>query len=653
MPFGASPPDWDHLTLVLGLQEHLLPVVSNPNAPISPNSALKKLGQIPSLYNASGEVSGFAKWTDHHSTIKEIEKWKQNPDYGICIQTREIRAFDCDITDEALAEKVFHFFTGELTTSLPTRGRNNASKFLKPFRIKGRYPKRILKLKGGNPSDKIELLADGQQFISVGMHPSGSRYEWANGLPTEIPELTPEDFETFWALLETTFGAEPSTIESHALRNAPGGEINDPNLQFLKKANIILGYSPEGAAYVQCPFKSSHTKEGDKTETIYFPAGLRDYKQGHFNCFHASCSDKTDDDFLNVLGYTNSLFDILPVEEDAPQPSAQRFTFTDIASFSSRLPQDYIIKKVMPKADLIVLFGESGAGKSFVALDMAFAIGRGVDWNGHKTRQGRVAYVVAEGAGGFQKRAQAYARHYNINLTHIPFSVLADQPNLLDIKDTAALSLAIKDLGDVSVVFIDTFAQTTPGANENSAEDIGKALQHCRKISQTTGATVVLIHHAGKDLTKGARGWSGLRAAADAEIEISRSEKSRSMKISKQKDGEDGAEWGLVLREVALGFDEDEAMISSCIVEYTQKQRPMGEEKKLGPLEKLILETFESIGKQYIAVELLSSDVKTLLPKPDGRDTRAQRITRALEALSARGLLVIKDDRVSAPLLAE
>lgn len=650
MPFGASPSDWDHLDLVLGLREHLLPVVSKPDAVISPHSMLKRLGQIPSLYNFEGKAAGFTKWTEHHSTPEDLVRWKSQPDYGICIQTRALRAFDCDITNEVLAEKVFRFFNS-LACPLPTRGRANASKFLKPFRLSGPYAKRILKLKDGNEGDKIEFLADGQQFIAIGTHPSGARYQWVGGLPHDIPELTPDQFETFWTLLQKEFGLEPAIIEQNNIRNAPGGAINDGKLSFLEQAGVVLGWSQEGSAYVSCPFKAGHSKEGDKTETIYFPAGLRGYESGHFNCLHASCSGRSDDDFLNALGYTASLFDTLPVEEiDASPAKTSLFTFVDVDEFSIRAPQEYLIKDIMPRADLIVLFGESGSGKSFIALDAAFSIARGVDWNGKKVKQGRVAYVVAEGAGGFRKRTLAYAQHYGVNLASIPISVLADQPNLLDTKNATALGEAIKELGPVSAVFIDTFAQTTPGANENSAEDIGKALAHCRSISKMTGATIVLIHHAGKDLTKGARGWSGLRAAADAEIEVSRSDCTRNIKISKQKDGEDGAEWGVIFNEINIGIDEDDQIITSCVVEYTQKQRPKAKEKKRGALQQLILGALDAAGEQYIATNIISDTVKAMLPPMEGRDTRGQRVRRAIEEMVLQGDLSLRDGAVGLPL---
>ena len=95
--WGATPDDWAALADVAGLTEDLLPVVSNPGARVSPDSKLKALGKVPSLFNGAGEVCGIAKWTQKTSTYRDIDRWSQNPDLGICIQTRVVRALDVDI----------------------------------------------------------------------------------------------------------------------------------------------------------------------------------------------------------------------------------------------------------------------------------------------------------------------------------------------------------------------------------------------------------------------------------------------------------------------------------------------------------------------------------------------------------------------------
>src|SRR5262249_54953770 len=135
--------------------------------------------------------------------------------------------------------------------------------------------------------------------------------------------------------------------------------------------------------------------------------------------------------------------------------------------------------------------------------------------------------------------------------------------------DIKAVIRELGSYGGASIVVVDTLAQATPGANENAGEDMGRVLANCKAIRRATGATVLLIHHAGKDLSRGARGWSGLRAAADAEIEISRLDDSnRLATITKQKDGTDGAKYPFKLAVVPLGEDADGEVIDSCVVTH-------------------------------------------------------------------------------------
>ena len=323
--------------------------------------------------------------------------------------------------------------------------------------------------------------------------------------------------------------------------------------------------------------------------------------------------------------------------QDNEKPS--RFTVLPADAFADRDPPQWIVKGVVPRAELMVLYGESGSGKSFLALDIAMAIARGEPWRGHRVRQGRVVYVAAEGAGGFRNRLKAYQIEHQVDLARVPFGVVHAAPNLLSTSkgkvdsDTVELARAI---GKADVVIVDTFAQTTPGANENSAEDMGQALAHCKVLHRATGALVVLVHHAGKDPTKGARGWSGIKAAADAEIEVVRDGDFRAARVSKQKDGEDGQAWGFRLRQVPIGVDEDDEIVTSCVVEEAEVPKTT-RTRKLGDVERVVVEVVNEMAEAQTAgieVKAVLEEAKNRLPKTEGKDTRMQRVKRALASLS-------------------
>ena len=77
--YGALAADWAHLELWLGLTADLLPVVSNPNAKISPLSSLKALGKTPSIYNAQGLVVGIPNWTKRITTSEVCSGVEKGP----------------------------------------------------------------------------------------------------------------------------------------------------------------------------------------------------------------------------------------------------------------------------------------------------------------------------------------------------------------------------------------------------------------------------------------------------------------------------------------------------------------------------------------------------------------------------------------------
>lgn len=320
------------------------------------------------------------------------------------------------------------------------------------------------------------------------------------------------------------------------------------------------------------------------------------------------------------------------------RPDAMRFQVIPAHEFASSAPQTWRIKGVLPEAELVVMFGASGSGKSFMALDMGAAIARGVDWRGKKVKKGRVAYIAAEGAGGFRKRLTAYAQANQFSLEDLDLGVIHAAPNMMEKSDAAAVAKAVKAWGGADLIIVDTFAQVMPGANENAGEDVGKALTHCKRIHEATGAMIMLIHHAGKDAARGARGWSGLRAAADAELEVVREPVGRCLRLTKSKDGEDGLMWGFELETVQIGVDEDLEPITSCVV--IEHEIPVGgvPTRKLGPVEKAVNEVVQEIAiSQNAGIEVkfvIDEVVKRMDAPADGkRDTRRQRAKRAIEAL--------------------
>jgi hypothetical protein len=190
------------------------------------------------------------------------------------------------------------------------------------------------------------------------------------------------------------------------------------------------------------------------------------------------------------------------------------------------------------------MIGKSGTYKSFVALDLAAHVARGMDWQGRKTAQGTVVYIVAEGARGMSLRVKAWeARHGPIgdNLIFLPRPVSA-----ADEQAWGDLAAVIGEIKPVLVIG-DTQARLSVGLQENDNSEMMRFVAAVDQLRTASGACVLTVHHIGRQGTD-ARGASSIDGAQDTELRIERTG-TRALRIyqDKQKDADDEAALDLTL----------------------------------------------------------------------------------------------------------
>jgi hypothetical protein len=196
-------------------------------------------------------------------------------------------------------------------------------------------------------------------------------------------------------------------------------------------------------------------------------------------------------------------------------------------------PVEPLIEGWLGLNTLAMLYGASGSGKSFAALDMAAHVATGLCWHGHEVRQGKVLYVIGEGAWGLGRRALAWENRYGIRPPiqwHVGAGDLTDPNWVEELGDVLA-----EDLPDL--VVIDTYARSTAGMDENSSKDTGLVVKHMDQLRRACDACIFPLHHSGKDESRGARGSTALKAAMDYEINVERSGDVISLTTTKVKDG--------------------------------------------------------------------------------------------------------------------
>lgn len=248
---------------------------------------------------------------------------------------------------------------------------------------------------------------------------------------------------------------------------------------------------------------------------------------------------------------------------------------------------DELVEGLLTRGAMSVVYGDSNSGKTFLSIDIGCAVARGEDWLGRRVEPGLVVYLAAESPQSVRTRLLAYQREHAVEIR-----LLAIVKTPIDLFSTDADATAVIELvkilegtyrTPVQLIIGDTLARLAAGANENSGEDMSIVVRNIDRIREQCDAHFLLIHHSGKDATRGMRGWSGLRAATDTEIEVTSDQEAgtHAAEVTKQRDiGGKGDRIGFTLRVVELGIGKWSKPITSCIVvgsdappKRTQKRR--------------------------------------------------------------------------------
>lgn len=252
-------------------------------------------------------------------------------------------------------------------------------------------------------------------------------------------------------------------------------------------------------------------------------------------------------------------------------PSFELHSLSD-AIHNFDLNQPYLVKGLFGPGELGAIYGPSTGGKTAVAIPLCLSLALGNEWNERRVTESPVLYVCTEGQGGFSKRLAAYAKHHDAydQLRSARFSYITDAPNLQTEHDIERLFATVQDFSlqysAPGVIVFDTLARMFGGEDENASGPMGRFIDACNQLQRKTGATIILIHHTGKDTERGLRGHSSLKAALDFSLEIRVDQAgNRAVRLDKVKDGKDGLEYPFELKEVTLGMDDEGDWVTSIV----------------------------------------------------------------------------------------
>ena len=297
-----------------------------------------------------------------------------------------------------------------------------------------------------------------------------------------------------------------------------------------------------------------------------------------------------------------------PVGEPVKSKRRKDKIFEDVASFCADMtvpPQ--LIDGVLPEDSVVALFGQANCGKSFLAIDLACSVATGLSWQGRAVSEGPVIYLAGEGRSGLQKRINAWQEQFGVIQPH-RMQVSTRGADLTNEGDVSAVSDALKSITkrtgeDPKLIVIDTLARHFGESDESSTKDMNKFVGLLDHLRRSWDCTILIIHHSGKDESKGMRGAGSLRAAVDVEYSLTNQDGILTLACTKMKDSSIPEAIVLQLEEVQLEsvVKPTGEPVTTCIV------RGQGEEKKVkGSLQGSALTFWESFLEVERAARLLS-----------------------------------------------
>lgn len=243
-----------------------------------------------------------------------------------------------------------------------------------------------------------------------------------------------------------------------------------------------------------------------------------------------------------------SIFEYKPV---------RRWEIIHASELDNLPPVRWLIKNEIPERSMVVIYGASGAGKSFVAIDYAMRI----------AQTKHVIYVAGEGLSGYNGRIKAWCAYHGRGMANMYLTNGA--VSLLDGKDFEDFIYALESkVKNTALIIVDTLARSMLGGDENSSRDMGQFIERCDMLKARFDCTVMIVHHTNK-MGIVERGSGALRGASDMMIRVSDDDDIKIIECTKSKDSAPFPTMYKKLQPVDVGMinEDGESVMPMVIIE--------------------------------------------------------------------------------------
>lgn len=266
-----------------------------------------------------------------------------------------------------------------------------------------------------------------------------------------------------------------------------------------------------------------------------------------------------------------------PVEPtEGPEDPLKGLGIYSASTAAARPVTPYIIKTLLAQHQVSALAGPPSAGKTFFGLELIRSVSSGEDFWGLKCKKGTTLLLAFEGEEAVNQRIAAWEHEMQ---QQFPKNVyIATPPAGIQTEEFEQWLIKVVRLLGPRLIVVDTFAQATPGLDENSNEDVGPVLSKLRHWAHIWPIHICLIHHPNKSGTSALRGASAIEGAIDAIIEVSVEDRNRVARVTRQRlYGTDDREFIYTLDRCLTGrMDEDgEIETGARLVRHVERVNEM------------------------------------------------------------------------------
>lgn len=276
---------------------------------------------------------------------------------------------------------------------------------------------------------------------------------------------------------------------------------------------------------------------------------------------------------LLQAGQVNRVREMIDSAVRVPQSSGGcKFKLQKLGDIKTNLP-DWLIKGLIEKDTVSVIFGDPESGKSFIAIDIACHVATDTPYHGRRIKTGPVIYIAGEGQNGLKRRFDAWGIRHNKSLVDVPIYLSLQPAAMVDTKqvDTVkqSIDVIIATEGKPSLIVIDTLTRNFGPGDQNTSKDMTAFISGVDAIRAEYGAALIIVHHSGHGDKSRGKGAIDLKGALDTEYRAEKDDTGTvRVKCTKMKDHQKPKPFSLKFRTVELGaVDADGELITSAILD--------------------------------------------------------------------------------------